>query len=96
MGYIEKLDECKITFDWAVPQPWLDDIIKRAKAKVSPEIKYFLGWVWVYIPGGSPFGYPAPRNELARAILEELEEWYYDPYTNKMVQFVFGERQEIG
>ncbi len=30
-NYVKMLEEQKITFDWAVPQPWLDDIAKDGK-----------------------------------------------------------------
>ena len=86
MGYIEQIESNKVTFDWAVPQPWLDDIIERAKRRVSSKIEYGLYFVWTY-SNRNAWGYPAPRCELGRAILEGLEEWYYDPYTNEVVTF---------
>ena len=63
------LHDAGVGFDWAVPQPWLDDIAERCG-------EYFLGWVWSY-PEGSIFGLPSPRTDKAERILIELGEPYY-------------------
>lgn len=69
--YVKMLEEQNITYDYAVPQPWLDDIAKRLGS-------YNLGYVWVYTDGYL-FGIPCPRNSLTECALIAIDEPYFIP-----------------
>ena len=68
---MEALTDSGITFDYAVPQPWLDDIIERA------DIDYILGWCWIYPSEHSAFGLPYPRTSWAARVLDKLDVRYH-------------------
>ena len=68
---ITALQDSGITFDWAVPQPWLDDIIERAG------IDYMLGWCWAYPEQHGAFGLPYPRTSWAARVLDKLDVRYH-------------------
>lgn len=80
-----QLQEDGITFDWAVPQPWLDDVMQRAANELQPNGRLdHLVFVWCYPEGASVFGVPAPRNLLGEVILEITGEVYLDPETGEL------------
>ena len=70
--YVDMLIKQGITFDYAVPQPWLDEVAKKLG-------RYIQGYVWVYIKGGSVFGVPCPRNSLVECSLIAIDEPYWTP-----------------
>jgi hypothetical protein len=102
MNYVDHLNERKTTFDWAVPECWMREIRDETRAIFMAEgmpehtarALARLEFVWSY-PEGYLFGIASPRRELGRAILEYLEENYYDPSIHAVVYWDDnGERLE--
>jgi hypothetical protein len=83
---VSGLTETLGTFDWAVPQQWMDDQLKK-------DPSFNVGhWVWVYAPGsifGEPFNfYAAAMQKLKKRLVHFLSNNPTSHDINRLTRFM--------
>jgi len=61
------------TYDYALPQPWVDEWCKKLKAQGVTYDDLIFGFVWLYDEEAKTFGRPFPLTNRARFILELIQ-----------------------
>jgi hypothetical protein len=74
------------TYDTALPQPWLDDIVAKVKPREKPSVDFYRlvlsSFVWCY--DDSWLGYPYPLTVRAFAWLKAYDEIQGSHYTEEL------------
>lgn len=69
---MKRLGKGDETFDYALPQPWVDKASEKAKKHGFQGLDVVEGFVWLYDEKARMMGRPFPLTERARRILEIL------------------------